>query len=199
MLAIVHPFTLPASCQARIKVEVKSEETMLENIVRDRLALIGYHTLDIKIPRDLLEVTTTRCVTSRIWGGCTRATFPKIGKEFTHGLHDFMYTCPLYDPHVPRLPGSPGLIFKLRDDSQEWPKIMRLIVRLRDGAWQYMGQYKLTAAPPLTPGEWNAQSLQVTPRLAVRFDRKHIHKHVNVSRSGAGGQPGCHKEDRTVA
>ncbi|MGZ7279982.1 hypothetical protein ACXWQB_09540, partial [Streptococcus pyogenes] len=65
----------------------------MENIVRDRLALIGFDTLDIKIPQDLLRVTTTRRVTSRIWGGCMRATLPKISKEFTHGLKDFMYTC----------------------------------------------------------------------------------------------------------
>ena len=72
-----------------------------------------------------------------------------------------MYTNLLYDPHAPRRPGSPGLIFKFRDDDQAWQKIVRLIVRLRNNVWQYMGQYKLTAAPPLTPDEWNAQSPKV--------------------------------------
>lgn len=78
-----------------------------------------------------------------------------------------MYISPLYDPHIPRLPGSPGLIFKFGDEEQEWPKIMRLIVRVRPATWQYMGQYKLTAAPPLTTDEWNAQSPQVNLDFCV--------------------------------
>lgn len=64
-----------------------------------------------------------------------------------------MYISLLHDPHAPRYPESPGLFFKFRDNGQEWPKIMRLIVHLKDNACQYMGQYKLTAAPPLTPDE----------------------------------------------
>ncbi|KAH0833093.1 hypothetical protein J3R83DRAFT_12085 [Lanmaoa asiatica] len=127
---------------------------------------------DLKVPSDILDTTTTRDVTTRIWGGCRLATFPKIGRRFTHGLDDFMYTSLLYNPHAPHWPGSPGLIFKFRDDGQEWPKIMRLIVRLRDNAWQYMGQYKLTAAHPLTLDEWNAQSFKVKRRWAVKLSKR---------------------------
>ncbi|KAF8556224.1 hypothetical protein OG21DRAFT_1483294 [Imleria badia] len=165
-------FLLQAIYLARIKVEVKAEEIISENVVRDRLALIGYDTFDLDVPQDILDATATREFTTRIWGGSKQATFPKIGKEFTHGLDDFMCISLLYDPHAPRWPGSPGLIFKFRDDGQEWPKIMRLIVRLRDNVWQYMGQYKLTAAPPLTPDEWNAQSLKVKRKWANKLSER---------------------------
>lgn len=60
-------------------MEVKPEEISSENVVRDRLALIRYDTFDLKLPQD---------ITSRIWGGSMRATFPKVGKELTHGLAD---------------------------------------------------------------------------------------------------------------
>ncbi|KAF8121770.1 hypothetical protein EV363DRAFT_1184268 [Boletus edulis] len=155
--------------QAQIKVEVKPEEIISENVVRDRMALVGYDTFDIKIPKDLLGATATREFTTRTWGGSMQATFPKIGKEFTHGLDDFMYLSLLYDPQAPRWPGSPGLFFRFKDEGEAWPKIMRLVVRLRNNAWQYMGQYKLTAAPPLTPDEWNAQSFKVKRKWANKL------------------------------
>ena len=149
---------------------------------------MGYETFDLELPQDILDATTTRDFTTRTWGGSRLATFPKIGKEFTHGLDDFMYISLLYAPHAPRWPGSPGLIFKFKDDGQEWPKIMRLIVRLRDNAWQYMGQYKLTAAPPLTPEEWNAQSHKV--KFGALSVQDSLMRNVlsNVSRSSGNGR-----------
>lgn len=198
---MAHPFTARVCLhfQARIKVEVKPEEITPENIVRHRLASIGHDTLDINVPRNILETTTNRRIMSRIWGGNTRSRFPKINKGFTHGLDDFMYANLLYDPHAPRRPGSPGLIFQFKDEGQEWPKIMRLIIRLRGNVWQYMGQYKLTAAPPLTPVEWRAQSIKVKLTLPVRDDRENPHRDTtNVSRSSERGQSGFRKVNWVV-
>ncbi|KIJ66701.1 hypothetical protein HYDPIDRAFT_26129 [Hydnomerulius pinastri MD-312] len=159
---------------AKIKVEVKQEEVMSEEFVRGRLAIIGYESLDIKLAPDILGATTTREFTSRIWGGNTQALFPTIGKEFTHGLDDFMYTNLLFNPHAPRWPGAPGLLFRFRDDGPDWPdKIQRVIVRLRTNSWQYMGQYKMLRAPPLTPEEWNAQAPKTKQIWATRLvDKK---------------------------
>ncbi|KAN0093024.1 hypothetical protein V8E55_003808 [Tylopilus felleus] len=158
--------------QATIKVEVKPEESISQPVVRDRLARIGYETFDLDVPRDIrVDATATRAFTSRIWGGSMQTTFPRIGNRFTHGLDDFMYVSLLYDPHAPRWPGSPGLLFRFRDDGRAWPKTMRVIVRLRRNAWQYMGQYELTAAPPLTLEEWNAQSVQVKYKWADKLSK----------------------------
>ena len=182
--------------QDTIKVEVKAEETVSEDVVRGRLALIGYETFDLKGPRDILDATTTREFTTRVWGGNMQATFPKIGKEFTHGLDDFMYITLLYDPHAPRWPGSPGLLFRFKDDGEEWPKIMRVIVRLRSNPWQYMGQYKLTPAPSLSPNEWNAQSLKVDHGVRVRDDRKILTMKHECSDQAEVGEQTFQKEIR---
>ncbi|KAG9315047.1 hypothetical protein JVU11DRAFT_4159 [Chiua virens] len=154
---IKFPFLL----KARIKSEVKPEDISFENIVRDRLALIGLETIDLDVPQPLLEATATRMFMSRTWGGRPSDMFPQASKNFTHGLDDFMYINPKYDPHVPLWPGAPGFFLKFGKHGEErWPKIMRVVVRVGIHAWQYMGQYALTAAPPLVRDEWNAQSHQ---------------------------------------
>ncbi|KAH7884645.1 hypothetical protein F5I97DRAFT_1483038 [Phlebopus sp. FC_14] len=158
-----------------VKVGIKEEEVMSnhdEQLVHSRLSLIGYQTLDIKLPPSILGATTTREFTSRVWGGNTLSIFPKIGKEFTHGLDDFMYLNTLFNPHAPRWPGAPGLLFTLRDDGDDWPRIQRVIICLRPGVWQYVGQYKMTSTPPLTADEWRAQSSKIKKLLATSLARK---------------------------
>lgn len=135
--------------------------------VRERLrSTIGFELYPIPLEVDILETTVSRMFMSHLYGGNVQETFPRPRKELLeiHGLDDFMYLHPHYNPHAPERPGAPGLFFATSDDELpgEWVKTQRLFVRIVSGLWQYLGQYKMRPAPLLTKEEWASQSSKVT-------------------------------------
>ncbi|KAH7913213.1 hypothetical protein BJ138DRAFT_663508 [Hygrophoropsis aurantiaca] len=143
---------------------VKEEASISADVIYNRLPIIGYDSYDIKIePPEIIDATTTREFTSTTWGGNRIWTFPRIQKDRVriHGLNDFMFCNLEYNPACPQWPGAPGLYFdpeNERSQDPDWPQIQRLLIRLKDNEWRYLGQYRLTPAPPLTKEEWRSQT-----------------------------------------
>jgi uncharacterized protein DUF6697 len=98
------------------------------------------------------------------YGGSMQATIPDISKRLKdmHGLDDFMYLHPGYQPVAPQVPGACGL-FLLTHSSigEEWTTIQRVFTRIDSNVWQYMGMYQLTSSPSLTRREWLDQEPKV--------------------------------------
>lgn len=106
-----------------------------------------------------------------VYGGSIQPTFPKIANEKfrIHGLDDFMYLNLTYNPSAPQMPGAPGLFCTTPGrPAYDWPMVQRVLTRIDNSAWHYVGQYKLTPAPSLTKEEWAAEDRQVfSPSIPV--------------------------------
>lgn len=99
-----------------------------------------------------------------------QATCPNIGKHRLeqHGMNDFMYLHPDYQPVAPQVPGACGLFFRTGTSvGYTWPLLQRVFTRIQSNVWQYMGTYRLTSSPSLTPAEWAKQEPKVTYNLKI--------------------------------
>ncbi|KAA1477485.1 hypothetical protein DENSPDRAFT_917569 [Dentipellis sp. KUC8613] len=97
-----------------------------------------------------------------MYGGSSQGTFPSISAQNLekHGLDDFCYISLLYNPVGPREAGQPGLWFDT-DPFNPTDDASRVFVRLRAGAWLYVGQYKFYNSADLSQTEWLLQPTQV--------------------------------------
>lgn len=132
--------------------------------VWNRLNSIGHEPYPIPLDDSLSRVTVTREFLTSLYGGNIQQTFPSIAAERfeVHGLDDFMFPNLDFNPCAPQIPGAPGLFFRPRP-LDSWPKVQRVITRIDHNAWQYVGQYKMTASTPLTKEEWALEDYQVFP------------------------------------
>jgi hypothetical protein len=141
--------------------------------VHHRLRDIGYDPYPIPLAKDIQDVTFTRHFISYHYGGNTQEPFPSIGQFFLdkHGLDDFMYPNLEYNPHAPEVPGAPGLFFEaIGGPAYNWPQEQRVISRIKQGEWQYQGQYVLAPAKSLTKEEWGSQRPNVPDFTPVIFN-----------------------------
>ncbi|PBK65556.1 hypothetical protein ARMSODRAFT_891541 [Armillaria solidipes] len=135
----------------------------------------------VNLDPEIRDFTVDRRFMSQFWGGNNQETFPKIAQKFldVHHMDDFMYLNLNMNPHAPQMPGAPGLFFSSRSNvgNAEWyrSETQRVFSRIDSWKWQYMGQYKMERAAPLTVEEWNRQHHVVVSTWA--------HK---VSKSGYG-------------
>ncbi|KAF5372045.1 hypothetical protein D9615_008076 [Tricholomella constricta] len=156
-------------------VKKKEGRGLSMDTVRDRLLPIGLDPYPISLERSIQDVTITRKFLSAHYGGNTQATFPTIRRALLneHGLDDFMYPNLDFNPHAPEMPGAPGLFFAADGEAaHDWPEIERVITRIRQGIWQYQGQYKMTPAPSLTKAEWACQKSKVRDTWARKINEK---------------------------
>jgi hypothetical protein len=101
------------------------------------------------------------------YGGSMQATRPEVSMKHQerHGLNDFMYLHPAYQPVATQVPGACGLFFTTRTSmGREWDGavLQRVFTRIESNVWQYMGQYRLTSSPSLTRREWLDQEPKVS-------------------------------------
>ncbi|KAG6818894.1 hypothetical protein H0H93_000512, partial [Arthromyces matolae] len=146
----------------------KDEECapLAEETVQARLQ--GIDLYEIPFDRSLTDHVFKRSLISSLYGGNLRSNFPKIGRRnvAAHGLDDFMYPTLSYNPHVPQVPGAPGLWCTIGrgeniERAQPRPR-KRVITRLtKVGIWQYQGQYEFIPVDSLTKEEWQTQHPQV--------------------------------------
>ena len=120
-----------------------------------------YFTLD----QATREATVSRTFMSKTYGGSEQRTYPSIRAEFLalHGMNDFMYLNKTFQSAAPELPGAPGLFYCPIEHDTTWTR--RVLVRLRPGIWQYLGQYRMQRShiPFLTKEEWRAEPKKVRP------------------------------------
>lgn len=141
----------------------------LPALIRRRLKPIGidvqsqYFTLD----QATREAKVTRLFMSKTYGGSSQRTYPNIGADFfaIHGMDDFMYINKKYQSEAPEIPGAPGLFFCTGETHGTWTGIRRVIVSIKPGIWQYLGQYRMERShiPFLTKEEWVAEPKKVCP------------------------------------
>ncbi|KAK0448108.1 hypothetical protein EV421DRAFT_1706184 [Armillaria borealis] len=135
----------------------------------------------VNLDPEIRDFAVDRRFMSQFWGGNTQETFPNIAQKFldVHHTNDFMYLNLNMNPHAPQMPGAPGLFFSSRSNvgSAEWYRsgTQRVFSRIDSKKWQYMGQYEMERAAPLTVEEWGRQHHAVVSTWA--------HK---VSQSGYG-------------
>jgi len=129
---------------------------------------------------------------SKTFGGSEQGIFPPIGKKFLdlHGMDDFMYLNPDFQPEGPQVPGAPGLYFNL-EKGGDFSQIMRVLTRLKVGVWQYMGMYRVNRSerPALTKAEWLSQSTKVSTYC--------LYNSLNKINSDSSGQEDLGRRDQT--
>ena len=124
----------------------------------------GEKIYPIPLDKASQDFPVTRQFLSSEYGGNTQQTIPNIAadKIAVHGLNDFMYPNLILNPYAPETPGASGLFFAPSDGpAEEWPQVQRVISRLDQGQWQYVGQYRLAPVASLTKDEWAMQTPKV--------------------------------------
>jgi len=135
--------------------------------LRARFQVLGPSGLDlypITLDKGSQDFMVSRDFMASKYGGSMQATCPTIGKKLKekHGMDDFMYLHPAYQPVAPQVPGACGLFFGTGTSiGQQWPLLQRVFTRIDSNVWQYMGMYRLTSSPSLTKREWADQDPKV--------------------------------------
>ncbi|KAF8075797.1 hypothetical protein FPV67DRAFT_1664125 [Lyophyllum atratum] len=145
----------------KIKRHKEDEQAGLGSVFR-RVEALDVKPFPLDLDEDLVDFTVSREFVSDIYGGNTRATFPSISqkKGARHPYRDFMCLNITYNPYAPQRAGFPGLLYVSR--TSDLPKTNRVMIRIKDGVWLYLGQYELVRAAPLTLQEWTASSSQIS-------------------------------------
>ncbi|KAJ6607883.1 hypothetical protein B0H10DRAFT_536072 [Mycena sp. CBHHK59/15] len=178
-------------------VKKPKDMTLAPDTVRLRLQKIGYDLYPIDLEKHIRDVTVRRDFMSENYGGNTQATFPIISQEFIDktGISSFMYPNLSFNPHCPEVPGAPGMFFGTRltgESAGEWTGQERVISRLDQGVWLYVGQYELEPAPSLTIQEWKQQSAKVRNTWANEIKKKDWGRTIRAvvaTRNGLGRTP----------
>ncbi|KAJ3513374.1 hypothetical protein NLJ89_g2991 [Agrocybe chaxingu] len=132
--------------------------------VASRMKEIGFDPYPVDLPVDIKEFTVSREFLSSTYGGNMQQAFPTVSKEFfrRHGMNNFAFVHPHYQPVGPEMPGAPGL-FLSSDLDEEFPGNYRVFTRIRSNVWQLQGIYEIKPSirPFLTVAEWARQDLKV--------------------------------------
>jgi hypothetical protein len=145
---------------------------LLSDTIRNRIRHIGFEIQDqyFDIDRLMRDVMVTREFISHEYGGSCRATKPKIAQKFVdvHGMCDFYFVNPDYDPQPPEVPGAPGLKLSTKPGPDKGR--LRVMTKIKntnlkhDNQYLYVGQYDIMRADPpvLSVQEWKVQSSKVS-------------------------------------
>lgn len=138
-------------------------DTVVSRITQAGISLDLFPT---NCEKELQDVMVRRDFMVKTFGGNGRMTFPSISSSRVegHGLNDFMYICPQWQPIAPEVPGAPGLWLTI-DEYKRHGQTRRLFTRISrcPALWQYQGQYELRSAQKLTKEEWGKQPEIVRP------------------------------------
>lgn len=150
-----------------VQPKVKSQGEFRLDTIHSRIAAIGYDLYEINLPPHIISFEVKRKFLANTYGGSMVASFPSISKENfdRHGMDDFLYLTCNYNPFAPQVAGGPGLLFECCDLPElegERSRIRRLFIRLCNGMWPYIGQYRFGQAPSLTAREWMSQPPSVS-------------------------------------
>ncbi|KAF8815779.1 hypothetical protein BYT27DRAFT_7230127 [Phlegmacium glaucopus] len=149
--------------------KVKKNDNMVlhPDTLRARFQALGPTALDlypITLDKGSQDLMVSRDFMAAEYGGSMQATCPSIGKRLVakHGMDDFMYLHPAYQPVAPQVPGACGLFLTTGTSvGLQWESLVRLFTRIDSNVWQYMGMYRLTSSPSLTKREWADQDPKV--------------------------------------
>ncbi|KAK0191630.1 hypothetical protein F5146DRAFT_929778 [Armillaria mellea] len=149
------------TCLPQPKVKKAQNIELSLDTVRNRLKGIEFH--EVPLEHDIRDVVVDRLFMSKVYGGNSQETFPRVAKKFLdmHHMDDFMYLNLNMNPHAPQVPGAPGLFFDADDMvepvDESLSKTKRVFSRIDSAQWEYMGQYTMSPVASLTMEEWNDQ------------------------------------------
>ncbi len=122
--------------------------------------LQGYEAYPIDLDPLIRDVMVTREFMSETYGTSMHAFYPDITRykrAFLGGhRHHFLFPNLQLNPEAPRQPGAPGLLCRATDRAPWGDLAMKVLVRIRDNHWHYMGDYKTIKAEPLSVEEFLA-------------------------------------------
>ncbi|KAL0580462.1 hypothetical protein V5O48_001532 [Marasmius crinis-equi] len=154
-----------------MKVKKEAEEGVLDPLTVVNI-LEGVKPFPIPLDDDDdldIHFTVSRPFLSSLFGGSSQSTFPDIATEkieeklTAFGFAEDQWQCikPDWNPHMPSVPGRPGLYFgsrSLKDDltpNTEWDRgICRVFACIDTSKWLYVGQYEIEYVSTLTIDEW---------------------------------------------
>ncbi|THH33319.1 hypothetical protein EUX98_g874 [Antrodiella citrinella] len=134
------------------------EHTIGPEAVRARV--LGCRSFRVELDPSVRSVTVDRNYISKTFGGSTMALFPEISHAKRVALgnhqHHFLFPNPLHNPDVPKAPGEPGLLCRVLDYIDWDGRIVKLLVRLGNLAFLYLGDYCSTRTRSLSQAEFSA-------------------------------------------
>lgn len=153
---------------------MKTNENLNLNVdtVRERLRNgPGLDLYKISLEKSIRDECVTRLFIASTYGGNPQATAPTIRPKLLkkHGLNDWLFCNLGHHPQGPQVPGAPGLMYSIDGDTDYWPGTRRLFTRIMvsPALWQYMGQYTMARALPLSKEEWAGQDPKVFSDLSL--------------------------------
>lgn len=143
---------------------------MSDDALLDALTWEGInHRHPIPVARDIAEYGFDRKYISHLYGGNNQELSPSPAKEKLnwHGLNDWLFLRPDYNPHAPTCPGRSGLYFSSRSRHNIWQEPQRTFVQFKPSQWVYMGQYDVKPRGTLTTDAWKGQKAPVSMDYAL--------------------------------
>ena len=136
----------------------------------------------------------TRQQLSYEYGGSPQDTFPRPRAELLarHGRAHFMCINFLWNPHAPARPGTGGLFFGhvlWPDDPYRngfFQDVQTVFVRLRSGAWQYIGEYEMSHRTPLSAVQFQVLHSKVSAGSVVLLVLRAIALYSYCNCAGSG-------------
>jgi hypothetical protein len=143
-------------------VKLKKESEMCLETVVYRLNAIGLNLYPISLPDAIKQATVERKWISTHYGGSSQGSNPPIDrKQFPHDMQFRFFTL-TFNPHLPKNPGDPGLVFFGVGEATEWDSEPEdVFVCLSPNHWLYIGLYRIFVSQSLTAEEWMQQSAAV--------------------------------------
>ncbi|KAJ7916885.1 hypothetical protein B0H13DRAFT_2446337, partial [Mycena leptocephala] len=140
-------------------VKIKKESEMCLESVVYRLNAIGLNSYPISLPDAIKQATVERKWISTHYGGSSQGSNPPIDrKQFPHDMQFRFFTL-TFNPHLPKNPGDPGLVFFGVGEATEWGSDPEdVFVCLSPNHWLYIGLYRIFVSQSLTAEEWTQQS-----------------------------------------
>ncbi|KAI1790099.1 hypothetical protein LXA43DRAFT_947736 [Ganoderma leucocontextum] len=162
------------SAQLRSMVSApESSATRASADAVDRLCDIP--SFDVKVSdKSLLDKTANRAQLSVVLGGpATRTCVSVNHRNLLYPNHEFQ-------PWRPSKPGKPGLFLYPSSEEQWQGDIQTIFVALYMAKYRYVGEYRLTAAEPLSPDEFNALAPAVKHKWAGHVAQTVLFKEIRV-------------------
>lgn len=134
-----------------------------DNSVNRRLDANGVRPLKLYHDPGFLERAFSRGHISSVYGGSFQPVFVNVSAQRVRdGITKYLGLKQDWNPHLPRVPGAGGLVLtrKLHPPGVSVP----LFVCQDVNKWQYMGQYEMAAADPVSLDEWMQLPQQVCKR-----------------------------------
>jgi len=155
---------------------------------------MGSKSVNVELNPRTRNVTVDRNYMSSTFGGATMPLYPEIGdaKRAASGNHDyhFLFPNPLHNPDVPKAPGESGLLCRILDYIEWEGRTVKVLVRISNRAFLYLGDYRSTrtrslaqaefqALPPLSKSTWvkDVETKQKYRKLRARISlRRDLHR-----------------------